>query len=154
HGSAEPRHQRFEVSDLIVDLSREQPGLVERTLQRLRLVALPLAPKTAADERHEGNDSGNHQAQQSCSDAPQHSSECPRRKGCRYAAAGSPNSSLHLGHFSTPAASNIGSRILRKLSRRLYKSLTRQLNPTPFEILAPSPRVSLTVVAGRPAWSR
>ena len=48
---------------MVVDLGREQAGLVEGALDRGCLVDPPLAPEAGADQRGERNHRGDHQSQ-------------------------------------------------------------------------------------------
>src|ERR1700730_497476 len=68
---------------MVVDLSREYSGFVDGLRNRGRLIALPLAPKTGPEEGGEWNHAGNHQGQQTRSNAAQHPLPPVEESACR-----------------------------------------------------------------------
>ena len=60
---AEPAEKVLKIADMVVDLGRKRPGIIERALFRCRLGVLPLTPQTSSYESQKRDDGGEHQSQ-------------------------------------------------------------------------------------------
>src|SRR5262249_6189410 len=78
YGATESREQVLEIADMIVDLGRQDAGIIESALLRSRAGILPLAPEARADERQKGRNRGQHERQQLSPDAAQQRHLPPR----------------------------------------------------------------------------
>ncbi len=64
YGLAEHRQQALDVAYMVIDLSGQQPRLVDRAVGRRSAVVLPLTPEPARNQGRQRNHGGEHQPQE------------------------------------------------------------------------------------------
>src|SRR5713226_7116849 len=131
---AQSAQQVVDIADIIVDLRGEQPRLIDRALDRCRLITLPLLPKAEPDQGGERDDGGEHQSEQLRSNAAKQHQFAPSPKP-RSCAPLTPRwlSRKLIYNWHPLAPRSAGSRLVRGASDRAGKkpfiTLNRSLMP-------------------------